>query len=271
MATYAVGDIHGCFAEFERLLKKIDFDGETDHIWHVGDLVNGGPDSLGALRWFYNNEASSTTVLGNHDLHLVAVAYGAHKQRSKDTFGDVLGADDGAELVDWLRRRPLVVQRNNRVLVHAGLLPQWSLHEASEMAREVEEILGSSKPEQVLEVMYGNQPRHFDDATTPEERWRAAINVFTRMRVLDADGGLNFRYKSTYGDIPADKYAWFDADEPAWVEHQVICGHWSALGLHRSQRVIALDTGCRWGNKLTAIRLDDDQIFSVDASSDAAF
>lgn len=271
MATYAVGDIHGCFEEFQNLLEFIDFDADTDQIWHVGDLVNGGPDSLGVLRWFIEYEASATTVLGNHDLHLVAVGRGVEKRRDNDTFGDILDAGDAPALIDWLRRRPLMVGSGERVLVHAGLLPQWSVSEALEIAREIEEILSGERPERLLSHMYGNQPRHIDDAKTDRERWRCAINGLTRMRVLDADGGLNFSYKSTYDEIPEGKYAWFDAEEPAWADHQLICGHWSALGFHQTDRVIALDTGCRWGGKLTAFRLDDDQVFCVDSLQEQAF
>ena len=265
MSIYAIGDIHGCFEEFQRLLEIVDFDAAEDRIWHVGDLVNGGPQSLETVRWFKDHDQVATSVLGNHDLHLIAVALGVHNKRSKDTFDDILLAPDRGELIDWLRQRPLLVVDKGRVLVHAGLLPQWSVAEASELARQVEELLTSSKPEQLLEVMYGNNPKCCDDVQTLEGRWRLTINAMTRMRVLEANGDLNFSYKSTYEDIPPDKMAWFDADQPAWADHQIICGHWSALGLHRTERITALDTGCRWGGKLSAYRLDDEAIFEVDA------
>lgn len=271
MATYAIGDIHGCFEEFQILLEAIEFDATVDHIWHVGDLVNGGPDSLGALRWFIENEASATTVLGNHDLHLIAVGRGVQKRRENDTFGDVLEADDAPALIDWLRRRPLMVRRGERVLVHAGLLPQWSVDDACELAEEIEAVLSSSEPEKILSAMYGNQPRRIGDAKTDEQRWRCVINAMTRMRVLDADGGLNFSYKSTYDEIPEGKYAWFDAGQRAWADHQLFCGHWSALGLYHSDDVVALDTGCRWGGKLTAFRLEDEQKFFVDSLQKPVF
>lgn len=265
MPTYVIGDIHGCFDEFEHLLDEIDFDSGRDRIWHVGDLVNGGPKSVETLRWFVDHDEVVTAVLGNHDLHLLAVALRVRRMRPKDNFGDVLAAHDAPRLIDWLRCRPLLVRRDREVMVHAGLLPEWTVDEAEKRAKEIEELLGSSKPEGLLEVMYGNRPRCCDDAATVEQRWRVTINVMTRMRVLDRRGRLDFRYKGTYGDIPDDRMAWFDVDEPAWASHRVLCGHWSALGLHRTRRVVALDTGCRWGGQLTAFRLDDQTVFQVEA------
>ncbi len=270
MATYVVGDIHGCFDEFQRLLDKLDF-GDGDRLLHTGDMVNGGPDSLATVRWFAEHDDVATTVLGNHDLHLLAVATGCRKPRSKDQFDDVLQAPDRDELVDWIRRQPLLVEMGQRVLVHAGLLPHWTVEEAREAARDIEELLSSPKPEQLLSAMYGNTPRSLGDAESLEERWRVIVNALTRMRVLRDNGDLDFSFKSTYGEIPEGKTAWFDVDEPAWEGHQIICGHWSALGLYRSERVIALDSGCRWGGALTAFRLDDDQVIQVDANREPVF
>lgn len=267
MATYAVGDIHGCYDEFQRLLTTVDFDPERDQLWHTGDLVNGGPDSLGILRWFVEHDDAVTTVLGNHDLHLLAVALGVRAKRHKDNFDDVLNAARATEFIDWLRTQPLMVRRDKWVMVHAGLLPHWTVNHGLERAHEIEELLTSSKPQQVLEVMYGNRPRREDDVTSVEERWRLTINAMTRMRVLDRDGGLDFDYKSLYEDLPQNKMAWFDAHQPAWADHRIICGHWSALGFRQNDRILALDTGCRWGNQLTAIRLDDEAIFQVEAST----
>ena len=264
MATYAIGDIHGCFAEFQQLLDKIDFDEDRDHLWHTGDLVNGGPDSLSTLRWFVEHDDVATTVLGNHDLHLLAVATGSHEMRPKDNFDDVLQAPAADELIDWLRRQSLVVTDDDRVLVHAGLLPGWTVDDAREAARDVEELLAHPKPEQLLDSMYGNRPNHPDLVSSLEERWRLTVNALTRMRALERDGSLNFSFKSTYDELPDELVAWFDVDEPAWAGARIICGHWSALGLHRTESVTALDTGCRWGGQLTAMRLDDEAIFQVD-------
>jgi bis(5'-nucleosyl)-tetraphosphatase (symmetrical) len=265
MATYVIGDIHGCYAEFQRLLETIDFDPASDRIWHTGDLVNGGPCSETTLRWFMENEDVATTVLGNHDLHLVAVARGVQKKTPRDNFEDILGAADCTKLIDWLRRQPLLLREGDSLLVHAGLLPQWTIDQALDAAKEIEEILASSQPEQVLGVMYGNRPARWGDVKTTEERWRMIINAMTRMRVLRGDGGLDFTYKSTYSAIPGERMAWFDAEQPRWLGEQIYCGHWSALGLFRNDRVVALDTGCRWGGALTALRLEDQEIFQVEA------
>lgn len=271
MANYAIGDIHGCYREFCDLLDEIDFDPDDDRIWHTGDLVNGGPNSVDVVRWFYDHPDSAQTVLGNHDLHLLAVAYGNRSMRAKDNFQDVLEAPDADELLDWLRNRSLLVEIGDRLLVHAGLLPDWSVDDARQAARQVEELLSSTRPDQLLGVMYGNKPRCLARATELEERWRLTINAMTRMRVLESDGDLNFGYKSTYEEIPEDKTAWFDVDRPAWEGRQIVCGHWSALGLHRTDRVVALDTGCRWGGKLTALRLEDEALFQVDSYREPAF
>lgn len=271
MATYAIGDIHGCFDEFRRLLDEIDFDPTDDRIWHTGDLVNGGPSSVATVRWFADHEEVATTVLGNHDLHLIAVAYNRRHLRSKDNFHDVLEADDSTELIDWLRQRPLLVRDGRWVMVHAGLLPQWTVDDAEEAAKEIEELVSSSKPEQLLDPMYGNRPRCIGNATCMEERWRVFVNALTRMRVLRSNGDLDFSYKKTYEEIPGDRIAWFDVDDARWTDHRIVCGHWSALGFRASERIVALDTGCRWGGKLTAFRLEDERVFQVDSKQPAVF
>lgn len=271
MASYAIGDIHGCYREFQDLLDEIDFDPDGDYLWHAGDLVNGGPRSREVVRWFYDHRDCSETVLGNHDLHLMAVATGNRQMRSKDNFDDVLEAPDAATLLDWLRQRPLLAEIGDRVLVHAGLLPEWTIDDARTAAREVQQLLASDKPEQLLGVMYGNKPRCLARAEQIEQRWRLTINALTRMRVLDDKGELDFSFKSTYDEIPDDNIAWFDVDDPAWTDRQIVCGHWSALGLYRNDRVLALDTGCRWGGQLTAIRLEDDEIIQVDSYHEPAF
>ena len=271
MPTYAIGDIHGCYDEFCELLELIDFDPDDDFLWHTGDLVNGGPNSVDVVRWFRAHPGCSESVLGNHDLHLLAVATGNRTMRSKDNFDDVLEADDADELLDWLRRRPLIADVGDRLIVHAGLLPDWTVEDAHDAAREVEQLLRSTQPDQLLCVMYGNKPKCLQRARNIEERWRLTINATTRMRVLDTRGHLDFSYKSTYEDIPDEKIAWFDVEHPAWEGTKIICGHWSALGLRNTDRILALDTGCRWGGKLTAFRLDDDQLFQVDSNRDPAW
>jgi len=266
MASYAIGDIHGCFETFIALLEEIEFDAAEDEILHTGDMVNGGPKSLETIRWFIKHDSVVTSVLGNHDLHLLAVACGEGELRDNDTFIDILEASDREELLDWLRGCPMIVELGDQVLVHAGLLPDWTVADAKEAARAVEEQLRSSDWTGVFENMYGNEPRLWRDAKSGEDRRRLTINAMTRMRAVRKDRGeLEFMYKGTYEEMPEGLCAWFDVEDRAWAGHQVICGHWSALGLRQWEQVLALDTGCRWGRKLTACRLEDGQICDVDA------
>ena len=264
MATYVVGDIHGCLEAFGRLLEALRFDPGEDQLYHTGDLVNGGEDSAGVLRWFMEHQGCADSVLGNHDLHLLAVWRGRRKVRLKDTFRDVFEAPDSEALLEWLRQRPMMVDLGQgRVLVHAGLLPVWTVEEAFGAAREIEAML-REKPEKLLKGMYGNEPRRWKKALTRKKRHRVIINAMTRMRVLSRRGKLEFKYTGTYKKIPKNRRAWFDMPEVAWEGVQVHCGHWSALGLHQTDRVLSLDTGCRWGRKLTAVCLETGEITSVD-------
>lgn len=264
MATYAVGDLHGCSRTFQNLLSTIDFNPTTDRLWHTGDLVNGGPDSLGILRWFIEHEDCAITVLGNHDLHLLAVGLGVQKLRPKDTFTDILHAPDRDELLRWLLHRPLLHREGNYILVHAGLLPQWTADVAEDLAREIEGLLRRD-PIHLFKKMYGNKPRQWNNATTPRKRWRITINAMTRMRALEKDNRLEFNFKNTYEKLPKRLTAWFDAPHRQWDGHRCIIGHWSALGLRDLDQVLALDTGCRWGRHLTACRLDDGEIIQIPA------
>lgn len=264
MATYAIGDLHGCTRTFQNLLERIDFDPSSDRLWHTGDMVNGGPDSLGVLRWFREHEDCAVTVLGNHDLHLLAVGLGTQKLRPKDTFQDILQAPDREELLQWLANRPMLVVEDEKILVHAGLLPQWSVEKAQKLATEVEKHLRTD-PVHLLKKMYGNKPRRWNNATTPRKRIRITINAMTRMRVLEKNDRLEFTYKGPYRKIPRRLYPWFEAPHRAWSGHRCIVGHWSALGLCIRDQVLAIDTGCRWGRKLTACRLDDGEIIQVDS------
>lgn len=268
MATYVVGDLHGCFRTFESLLEEISFDRSKDRLYHTGDFVNGGPGALATLRWFFNNQDVANSVLGNHDLHLLAVAYGSRKARRKDDFDDILRARDRVELMEWLRRRPMMISLGEqRILVHAGLLPDWSVNTAQGLASEVEQALRTPAAARFLKGMYGNRPRSWDKALkskSQKKRWRVIVNGMTRMRALRSGGRLDFEYSGTYEAMPQRLSAWFDAKAPAWEGHQIIFGHWSALGLRQTERIIALDTGCRWGRQLTAVRLEDGKIYQVD-------
>lgn len=263
MTTFAIGDVQGCYAEFRQLLDLIRFDRTKDKLWLVGDIVNRGPDSLSVLRYVKALDETAVMVLGNHDLHLLMVAEGCGKMNRNDTLGDILAAPDRDELLCWLRRRPLLHINGNYVMVHAGLLPSWSIGQASQLAKSVENALRGNGFHELCAHMYGNQPDHWDENLEGYERLRVVINAMTRMRVCTPDGKMNFAHKGLEKDIPQGYVAWFEAPGRASREATILCGHWSALGLKITDNVLALDTGCLWGGSLTAIRLDDRKIFQV--------
>lgn len=263
MAIYAVGDVQGCHAELSQLLELIRFNAAVDRLWLVGDLVNRGPDSLQVLRLVKSLGDSAITVLGNHDLHLLAVAEGVAELHRSDTLDEVLNAPDCNELLTWLRNQRLLYAEKNFVLVHAGLLPQWTVKQAVSLAHEVEQVLRGDDYAEFLARMYGNTPHHWDDSLSGYKRLRVITNVLTRMRICTDGGDMEFRFKGEAGDIPHGYRAWFDMPRRASADATVIFGHWSALGLMLAEKVIALDTGCLWGGPLTAIRLDDRKVFQV--------
>lgn len=258
MATYAIGDVQGCFDELQALLAEIRF-GERDRLWFVGDLVNRGPKSLEVLRFVRALGSRALAVLGNHDLHLVTQHEGFERARADDTFHDVLAAPDRRQLVDWLRARPLLHAAEGYVMVHAGLLPQWSIAQALELAREVERALVAPGYRDFLANMYGSEPAGWRDSLTGWERLRVIVNAMTRMRFCTREGRMEFRAKAA--KPPPGYQPWF-ALRPAH-EPPVICGHWSALGLKLTSQLAALDSGCVWGGRLTALRLDDRSIHQV--------
>lgn len=270
MSTYAIGDIHGCFETLHRLLEEIDFDRRRDQIWLVGDLVNGGPSSLEVVRWACDVDAVVT--LGNHDLHMLAVHADGQPRRKKDTFGDLLDAPDAAELLEWMRTRKLSHRQSvgdaDWLMIHAGLLPQWSIADAHGHARELEALLADpDDAADFFEHMYGNDPRHWSDDLEGLARQRLLVNAFTRCRIMAPDGHLQLSYKGSLDELPDGHVPWFRAPEARWrnEETTAIFGHWSALGHHADERVICLDSGCVWGQALTALRLEDRQVFQVDS------
>ena len=263
MAIYAVGDVQGCHAELVRLLEIIDFDSAQDRLWLVGDLVNRGPDSLAVLRLVKSLGEAAITVLGNHDLHLLAVAENLASLSRSDTLDEVLNAPDRDELLDWLRHQRLLHVDGDFVLVHAGLLPGWTIEQAAELAHEVEAVLRGSDHAKFFAHMYGNQPKAWSDDLTGYKRLRMITNALTRMRICTDNGEMEFRFKGEYPDIPAGYRAWYEIPGRASSKSTVIFGHWSALGLMVSDNVIALDTGCLWGGPLTAIRLEDRRILQA--------
>ncbi len=270
MATYAVGDIQGCYVELQRLLEQMRFDPIQDRLWLVGDLVNRGPGSLEVLRLVKSLGDCAITVLGNHDLHLLAVAEGAAEPHRSDTLDEVLNAPDRAELLHWLRHQRLLHAENTHVLVHAGLLPQWSVAQAAALASEVETALRGDDYAVFLSCMYGNTPHGWDDGLTGYKRLRVITNAFTRMRICTPQGEMEFKFKGEEKYIPQGYLAWFEVPGRASADATMVCGHWSALGLKVEQHIIALDTGCLWGGPLTAIRLEDRKLFQVTCKNPVA-
>lgn len=263
MATYAIGDIQGCFEPLQRLLDQIGFDAGSDRLWLVGDLVNRGPDSLATLRFVRSLGEVAEVVLGNHDVHLLAVAEGCEKLKREDTLQDVLDAPDRDVLLDWLRHRPLIHFERGWAMVHAGLLPAWSVSRALELAAEVETALRAPTYRSFLARLYGNHPERWSDALTGHDRLRVIVNAMTRMRLCTAEGEMEFTHKGRPKALPAGYLPWFDVPERRSRDTPLIFGHWSALGLIKRPDVFGLDTGCLWGRRLTALRLEDRRLFQV--------
>lgn len=267
MATYAIGDIQGCYHAFRSLLHQIGFQPEKDRLWFVGDLINRGGGSLEVLRLLvqYHSQHPSaiTAVLGNHDLHAITVAAGLKTPNRDDTLQPLLEAPDKDQLIDWLRHRPMAHHENGYLMVHAGVLPQWSAAQTISLAAEVEQMLRGPDYRNFLGRMYGNQPDHWDDSLQGMDRLRLITNAITRLRVCTRDGTMDFKFKGELKDVPAGLIPWFRLPYRQSLDTTILCGHWSALGLYQDDNVIALDTGCLWGGKLTALRLEDKQLFQV--------
>ena len=267
MAIYAVGDIQGCHTELVQLLDKIHFDPVSDRLWLVGDLVNRGPGSLEVLRLVKSLGDSAITVLGNHDLHLLAVAAGEGRLHRGDTLDEILAAPDRDELMDWLRHQRLLHVEGDFVLVHAGLLPGWTVPQAASLAREVEAALQGDDYVDFLAHMYGNKPNAWNDDLTGYKRLRVITNALTRMRICTPAGEMEFDFKAELHNIPAAYLPWFEMPNRASSLSTVIFGHWSALGLMLKDNAVALDSGCLWGGPLTAFRLEDREVIQVACSN----
>jgi len=267
MSHYVVGDIQGCHAEFQHLLDVIAFDPAHDLLWLVGDLVNRGPDSLAVLRAVKRLGPAAVTVLGNHDLHLLAVAAGHRGAHRQDTLGGILDAPDRDELLAWLRTRPLVVRNGDLLLVHAGLLPSWTPATAEMLSAEVEAMLDSPEHDDFLRHLYGDQPARWDPALTGYDRLRVIVNTCTRLRFCAADDTMELSEKRGIDHTPEGYAPWFSHAERKSAAATILCGHWSTIELMLSPNVLMLDSGCLWGGTLTAIRLDDRELFQVPSRS----
>jgi bis(5'-nucleosyl)-tetraphosphatase (symmetrical) len=258
MAVYAIGDIQGCFDEFRRLLDKLRFDPGGDRLWLVGDLVNRGPHSLEVIRFVKHLGDSAVMVLGNHDLHLLAVAALEEPLKRRDTFQSALYAHDRDELLNWLRHRPLLHHdaEIGFTLIHAGLPPQWDLAQAKACAVEVEEVLRGPNYRHFLRHMYGDEPALWSESLTGWDRLRFTVNCLTRLRYCDAQGRLELAYSGAPGTQPYGYMPWFTVPKRRSADMKIVFGHWAALGLHLEKGIYALDSGCVWGGALTALRLD---------------
>lgn len=269
MATYAIGDLQGCYDDLQRLLKKIDFDPQRDHLWFAGDLVNRGPKSLEVLRFVKGLGDHAVSVLGNHDLHLLAVWQHTHRHfKSNDTLQSILSAEDGTELLEWLRHQPLMHhdKKLGYAMIHAGLPPKWSLKKALKRAQEVESVLRGDHFRDFLENMYGNKPRRWKKSLEGWDRLRFIVNCFTRLRFCSPDGKLQLADKGSPGSQEEGYLPWFMVPNRKSRNQRIVFGHWSTLGLHLADGVRSIDTGCLWGGKLTALRLDDgsEEIIAID-------
>lgn len=269
MADYVIGDIQGCYDPFMRLLELIQFDPKADRLWLVGDLVNRGPDSLAVLRFVHQLPTPPIITLGNHDLYLLNRLFVESTwQNGDDTIKEVLSAPDALVLGHWLRQQPLIYHDQDLgvVMTHAGIAPLWNLPQAKTYANEVEIRLRSTDFIELLTHIFGNHPIKWSDTLQGVERWRCIINYFTRMRFCDEEGGLFLSYKGTLQEAPLHLIPWYAHPSRQPMSETLVFGHWAALGtICPAPNLYALDTGCVWGNALTALRLQDRQLFSVRA------
>ena len=270
MSTYAIGDIQGCYSELQNLLNEINFDERRDELWFAGDLVNKGPKSLQTLRFIKALGVNAKITLGNHDLHLLAVAKNIRPLLKKDTIQEILAADDVKELIDWLKSRPLLITDDNLnfTMVHAGLPPQWSLENAKEFAKECELILQSEKINKLLAEMYGDTPNIWVNSLQDYAKQRFIINCFTRIRFCNSDGMLDFDAKAAPGKQNTSLIPWYSLPNRKTKDNKIIFGHWSTVHIgneknFKQYNVYPIDTGCLWGGRLTAMRLEDEKVFSV--------
>ena len=264
MSIYAIGDVQGCYDQLRRLIDQLEFDPSRDTLWFVGDLVNRGPQSAETARFVRSLGERAVTVLGNHDLHLLVVAAGVRKPHRGDTLEGILRAHDRDELLDWLRSRKMMHAEAGYAMVHAGLLPQWSIEQALTLAREVEQALAGPVSIELLRHMYGNTPTAWNEALTGIERLRVIVNAMTRLRLCDAAGHMEFSHKTGPVNAPAGFMPWFDVPGRRSAGTPIICGHWAALGLLLRENVLGLDSGCVWGRQLSAIRLEDRSLYQCE-------
>ncbi len=262
MSIYAVGDIQGCLNPLRRLLDKVSFDPASDQLWSVGDLVNRGPESLETLRFCQSLGSSFRTVLGNHDLHLLAVAHGIRSPGKNDTFYDVLAAPDCHNLLQWLTYQPLMFESHGYLVVHAGIPPIWGRSKALKLAAEVSEVLRDHRASMFFMHMYGNIPNTWSDSLTGPDRWRVITNYFTRMRFCQDNGKLDLKTKTSPDRPPAGYLPWFKHPQRKARKHKIIFGHWAALeGKPCGHNLYPMDTGCIWGGPLRLMDIETGELY----------
>lgn len=263
MSTYVVGDLQGCLQPLLSVLEQVNFDRNRDTLWCTGDLINRGPESLATLRFIYQLGSACVTVLGNHDLHLLAVAFAQAPQKKSDTLQEIIDAPDALELLHWLRHQPLIHHQHHFTLVHAGLAPQWTIQQALTYANEVESCLQSNDFIPFLQQMYGNTPAQWHDELTGIERLRCIVNYCTRMRFCYPDGSLDLGNKKAPKDANQNTQAWFTLPNRVNANDNILFGHWASLACNtlNTSHIFPLDSGCVWGESLTLFRLDDQQFF----------
>ena len=267
---YLIGDVQGCCDALDRLLAKVDFTPSRDHAYVLGDLVNRGPESLATLQRLRSLGGAATCLLGNHDWHLLAAAHGVRPVHTNDTLDDILSAPDRGAWLEWLRGRRMAVHAHGWLMLHAGVAPQWDLATTLELAAEVERHLVSDALPDFLKVMYGNEPSRWSATLEGDDRLRFSVNAMTRIRYVDADGRLDFKTKDGSGPPPPGLHRWFEAPGRRTEGVPIAFGHWSTLGLVERSDLLGLDTGCVWGGRLTAVRIDGGRREAVQVDCDAA-
>ncbi|HEY4083482.1 MAG TPA: symmetrical bis(5'-nucleosyl)-tetraphosphatase [Burkholderiaceae bacterium] len=255
--NYLIGDVQGCCDALSHLLERIDFSPSRDRLYLLGDLVNRGPASLATLRLIIKLGDAATCLLGNHDLHLLAAAHGVRGPHRGDTIQDILDAPDREALLDWLRHRHMAHHAHGWLMVHAGVAPQWDVAQTLACAAEVQAVLRGPDLPDFLHAMYGDKPDRWDESLSGTERLRFIVNVLTRLRFCNAEGKLDFVTKEGAGGAPTGYMPWFDVPGRRSAEARIAFGHWSTLGLIERPDLLALDTGCVWGGRLSAARVDD--------------
>ena len=262
MRTFAIGDVQGCYDDLMRLLEAIGYS-DSDCLWFAGDLVNRGSQSLATLEFVIGLGDRARCVLGNHDLHLLAAAFGVRPAHRSDTFDDVLASPKRDEFLTWLRQLPLIVRDGERLMVHAGIYPGWTVERAEMLAEEIHQILRGDDYLDFFSNMYGNTPDRWSDKLNGADRLRVIVNCFTRMRFLDGSGRLDMQHSGPVGSQPGHLQAWFALPHSLGVDTRIYFGHWAALGQTHSSKFIALDSGCVWGNALSAVDIDSGEMRSV--------